>query len=103
MSYIIVRTSLNPAARIPGEYQSFDAVTHVECEQETSQVQAAMASLSGAAARIGCSSQCCFRITMPPSVVLNRLRSHAGYKVVAANSIGNATSGHWQIWTLSNN
>jgi len=102
MSYIIVRASLNPLVRNPGVYTQFGAVTCVECEQETSRyLQDAMASLSAARHDFSCYS-CCFQINMPPYIVLNRLRSQAGFKVVAANSIGNAQNGHWQIWTLSN-
>lgn len=35
----------------------------------------------------------------PPYLVLNILESHAGYKVVAANSVNDA-SNTYQIWTL---
>ena len=35
----------------------------------------------------------------PPYLVLNILESHAGFKVVAANSVNDAT-GTYQIWTL---
>lgn len=96
MSYITVRTSLNPGVGNPGAYQSFGAVTYVECEPSP-YLQAAMGSLSAVQVASGC-----FQITMSPYAVLNRLRSQSGFKVVAANSIGNAQNGHWQIWTLSN-
>jgi len=97
MPYIIVNSTLNP-----GDPSCFGAVTYIECEQETLQqhLQAAMASLP--ATRFGQPLYPSFEITMPPYVVLNRLRSQAGFRVVAANSSGNATSGYVQIWTLSN-
>lgn len=100
MSYVIVRTSFNPSA-----YQSFGPVTYVEYEPENSGylqgLQDAMASVGAPHPNIS-SYSCCFVINKPPYIVLNRLKSHAGFKVVAANSIGKAQNGgHWQIWTLS--
>ena len=41
-----------------------------------------------------------YETAQPPYLVLNRLESQAGYKVVAANSVTHHTGFHYQIWTL---
>ena len=93
MSYMIVRSAISP-----GMEQAFDGITYIECEQENLNLQAAMSSLL--ATRVAESPFCLYKTTQPPYVVLNRLLSRVGYKVVTANSI--TMNGHWQIWTLCN-
>lgn len=92
MSYIIVRSSISP-----GTEQAFEGMTYIEYEQENLDLQAAMSSLL--ATRVAVSPFCLYKTTQPPYVVLNRLLSRVGYKVVTANSI-TIMNGHWQIWTL---
>ncbi|KAL9952877.1 hypothetical protein ACROYT_G040201 [Oculina patagonica] len=41
-----------------------------------------------------------YTIAMPPYLVLNRLESQAGYKVVASNSFTHNNGFHFQMWTL---
>ena len=97
MSYIIVRSTIHPEME-----QAFKGTTtYIEYEEETLDLQATMSSLLAARVITTGSPFCLYKTTQPPYVVLNRLMSRVGYKVVTANSIGDDEY-HGQLWTLCN-